>query len=561
MKTEGPSRLRRTPWPVVLVHWLLVVSVLVSLLSGLRIAADAPDSGVTATIAPWMPQGAVLVWHVVASMVFTGLTIGYLTFLIASGRGARILPSRRWLSLIANGGLSRWTVINWGLYWVVFGLFAVAFATGAMQYLRFHGLPLGLLEDIHRAAAWGFILFTIAHVLAQFVFGWRRIVGIFIPSRYRVGAAISAFAAAAVASAGLWTIDQSALQTLQVVRISEPPRLDGVGDDPAWALAPATRVLTTGGANLPGGESTVVIRAVRDDEYVWMLFEWDDSTRSQKHLPLVKTTDGWQILQQGYLDGDESTYYEDKFAVLLAESDPKAALQSIHLGSRPIADARGPLGGRGLHYMDDDRILDLWHWWSVRGNALGQAEDGFFGPPRPMPSAAGLDYTATGSGDEPGRDRYKGGYYKDPPMTWSSWEMNWQAPGRTQVTPRRLPEELEDVASLANADLRPGISDPDQWWIDHADTIPYTAAADTLPVGAVLPGVLLHEPAVGDRGDVKARGRWHQGSWHLEIRRQLDTGSDYDVPLTDGTLMWVAVFDQTQTRHSMHLRPIRIALH
>ena len=38
------------------------------------------------------------------------------------------------------------------------------------------------------------------------------------------------------------------------------------------------------------------------------------------------------------------------------------------------------------------------------------------------------------------------------------------------------------------------------------------------------------------------------------MKRALDTGSTYDVALGNGTYLWVAVFDHTQTRHSWHMR-------
>jgi len=44
------------------------------------------------------------------------------------------------------------------------------------------------------------------------------------------------------------------------------------------------------------------------------------------------------------------------------------------------------------------------------------------------------------------------------------------------------------------------------------------------------------------------------------MKRALDTGSTYDVALRDGTYLWVAVFDHSQTRHSWHMRPLRLRM-
>ena len=62
------------------------------------------------------------------------------------------------------------------------------------------------------------------------------------------------------------------------------------------------------------------------------------------------------------------------------------------------------------------------------------------------------------------------------------------------------------------------------------------------------------------RGDVAAVASWEDGTWRLEVARKLDTGSEFDVPIGDGTYLWVAVFDHTQTRHSLHMHPVRLQL-
>jgi hypothetical protein len=52
--------------------------------------------------------------------------------------------------------------------------------------------------------------------------------------------------------------------------------------------------------------------------------------------------------------------------------------------------------------------------------------------------------------------------------------------------------------------------------------------------------------------------QWADGWWRMEVKRRLETSSDYDVAIADGTFLWVSVFDHSQTRHSFHLRPLQI---
>jgi hypothetical protein len=104
-----------------------------------------------------------------------------------------------------------------------------------------------------------------------------------------------------------------------------------------------------------------------------------------------------------------------------------------------------------------------------------------------------------------------------------------------------------------------GESDGARWFMTEADTVPYTPEVDRLiPVGTVLPGVIISGDFSGDRADVRCAARWASGHWALEVARRLDTHSKYDVALRSGVFMRVAAFDHSQIRHTRHVRPIRL---
>jgi hypothetical protein len=93
----------------------------------------------------------------------------------------------------------------------------------------------------------------------------------------------------------------------------------------------------------------------------------------------------------------------------------------------------------------------------------------------------------------------------------------------------------------------------------EAESLAYSAALDAnLPVGSVIPGVILSGEFSGDRADVRCAARWASGRWSLEVARRLDTGSPVDVALASGVFMRVAAFDHSQIRHTRHVRPIRL---
>jgi hypothetical protein len=91
--------------------------------------------------------------------------------------------------------------------------------------------------------------------------------------------------------------------------------------------------------------------------------------------------------------------------------------------------------------------------------------------------------------------------------------------------------------------------------------MPYTKEADTYPVGAIMPNMVL-EDLTGDRADVRAKGAWKEGRWTLETRRLLDTRNLYDVAFVPGEPVYitVATYNRTQTRHGEHITPVRVVL-
>ena len=93
---------------------------------------------------------------------------------------------------------------------------------------------------------------------------------------------------------------------------------------------------------------------------------------------------------------------------------------------------------------------------------------------------------------------------------------------------------------------------------------PYTQEADAqIPVGTVLPGVIISGDNDGERAEVTGRAKWKDGHWTLITARNLKTASSkFGKDFVPGhpLYMWVAVFDHTQTRHTVHSRPIRVVL-
>ena len=538
-----------------------MAALVTSLLTGLRIAADSLDSRLAAAVSPWLPGGEVWSIHIAAGLALAAIAGAYAVYILRSGVSVR-LSAGRVRSMARSGGAKlRWGAASVALHWALFALLAVEATTGLFLYLG-HG---GWLVAVHAAGAFALLGYVAAHVLSHLAYGgWRHVLRIVRPApvrsnnlRGRRALALGAVAALVVAG-GMTAADLAGRDALAVRRADAPPVLDGRLDDEVWRQASPVVVRTHQGANLGGtGESTVEIRAVHDGERIHFAFRWSDPSRSLRHLPLVKREDGWHLLHERYDIQDEIAFYEDKFAVAFSRSPAFGGGGVSHLGQRPLEGRPGGLSARGLHYTTDGGIVDMWHWKAARGGLLGVVDDNHFGPPLdPKP------------GEVAGTERYTGGYRPDPGSYFYDNNFGSQPPGgfRGVVEVKRLPRNAAVIAAaISPVELQPraGLADGSRWWMTEEESVPYSEEADSaIPVGTVMPGVLIRGRYAGDRADVAGAARWADGHWTLEASRALRTGSRFDQEFMPGVpvYMWVSVFDQSQTRHTRHPRPVKLEL-
>lgn len=348
--------------------------------------------------------------------------------------------------------------------------------------------------------------------------------------------------------------------SLVVSRVSaaDVPVIDGDISDRAWRMAEPYYIDTDHGDNFGGkGETTVEIRAVHDNHRAYFLFTWDDPTRSLKQLPLVKTAEGWKLLHKGYEAGDEHAYNEDKFAVLFTTlTATLAGDHTFHASDKPLADEPRTMSGRGLHYTEKRGLYaDVWEWKATSTGPSGYMDDDHFGPPIQASRAQveGMAPYHGGFAPDPGAANYSNNFARHTPKGYNGI-----------VLPLRLPKNVNAMtAAMGTIDLnsRQGESQGARWYMTDAESVPYSRERDAgIPIGTVVPGVIISGAFSGDRADVRCAARWAAGRWALEVVRRIDTGSRYDIPIKTGTFMRVAAFDHTQIGHTRHVRPIRLEL-
>lgn len=609
-------RHRKTDYGTIILHWLFVAAFTVALFSGLRIATESPDRTWINLFDVLLPRDSVWTAHMQAAVALAGLTLGYIVYVIRSGLGRRIQLDWVRLRGLFGSGPSRLGAINACLYWIFFVTMLALLVSGGLLYFGLYsGYDVAML---HWGGTWVILAFAVLHVVTQYRSGGAsQLLRIFRPAplpappqqldavellnllveqqaahpiqpdedfgadpateadlapreqarktksknpTLQANAFVVAAAAAITGASFIVAADRMSVDHLQVHRIAsaDAPTLDGDTSDRAWRSVKPFSLITGEGGNFDGkGETRIEIRAVHDGTWAYFLFTWEDQTRSLKHLPLVKQADGWHLLRAGYDIGDEHDYNEDKFSVLLTTSDVTlAGDRTFHAGPHPVANAPATMTGRGLHFTEAGYV-DVWQWKATSGGPTGWLDDAHFGPPAdptPMQAANIMPYKG-GFAPDPGTASYRDNFTVTADKTDGTYRSRL-------IAPLRLPGDVAaTAAAMGSIDLDPdhGESDGARWFMTDAETVPYSAAADAqLPIGTVIPGVIVDGEFSGDRADIRCAARWASGHWALEVARRLDTGSDYDVPIRSGVFMRVAAFDHSQIRHTRHVRPIRL---
>jgi hypothetical protein len=599
-------RQRRTDYGTIILHWLLVAAIGAAFVSGLRIATEAPGRTWINLFDALLPRTNVWTLHIEAAIALVAIAVAYTVYLIRSGLSRRVQLDKIRLRTLIGRKQGRLGAVSVLLAWLFFLAMTTLIVSGGLLYF---GLLAGQnMAAAHWWASWAIPAFTCLHILVQtMIGGTSQLFRIFRPQRLpppppRLDAvelltllveqsnqpaapsrqppprktATGSTAkqrdatlqsnplvvATSVAILGTWLVvatDWLVVDGLRIHRISsaQAPILDGETSDPVWRNIQPFSVMTNQGDNFDGkGETRINIRAVHDGTWAYFLFDWEDPTRSLKQLPLIKRTTGWQLLHDGFERSDEHSYNEDKFAVLFTTMDlTLAGDHTFHASPQPIDGVPETMTGRGLHYTPAAGIYaDVWQWKATSTGPSGWMDDDHFGPPL-EPTAAQLQNAAP----------YRGGFEPDPGTAnyFNNFDAHLDPADRDQlVKPLRLPKDLAAIsAAMGTIDLDPEVGENDgaRWFMTEAESVPYTKELDRqIPVGTVVPGVIISGEFSGDRADVRCAARWASGHWSLEVARRLDTHSQFDVPIKTGVFMRVAAFDHSQIAHTRHVRPIRI---
>jgi cytochrome b subunit of formate dehydrogenase len=124
-----------------------------SLLTGLRISADAPTAVFSKALSPVLPQGEIWTVHFVAGLSLMFSLTAYVIYIARSGLAER--NALRRVTAVTLPGSSpaarkaRWGAINVALHWFIYGLVILMTGTGIALYLGFGGW----IVTVHAASA------------------------------------------------------------------------------------------------------------------------------------------------------------------------------------------------------------------------------------------------------------------------------------------------------------------------------------------------------------------------------------------------------------------------
>jgi len=450
-----------------------------------------------------VPTGRVFLWHLLFGIAFGAVGIFYLVYVFSSGESWRLFDifRGRHYSMLHKVG-----------YLLTFLLAAVCVVTGVSMYAGMYFGPDGFIFNslLHHWCFRLLAIFLLIHAADTILVRRQQLNEIFFARRGDRFLVWPALIVAIVIAIGAGSIMMRTADSPQTLICHEQQRVavvDGREYDIEWSIADSVTVQTMGGANLPAGNAPVTLKAFHNGRRVYLLARWNDPTRSyNRHL--VKGKAGWSVERSAYIGlFGEEIYSEDGLALMFRGRADCAS--SCHI--------RAP-GKMGLHYTVGD-TADGWMWLAVRTNPVDEADDRWWG---------GFVDGLTG-----GRhfDNKAAGGYR------SNLDEQWQQPYFVPLNARAH-----------------------DWILYGSNTYrPFDPENDTFAIGTLIPSELV-APTTGDRGDVTAKGLWRNGVWTVEFSRLISTGSDQDVPLRGELYLGVAVFDNADSKHSYHLKPIRLVL-
>jgi hypothetical protein len=367
---------------------------------------------------------------------------------------------------------------------------------------------------------------------------------------------------------------ESSTDELLVKKFSTAPEFDGQIDD-VWSearpliskasvTAAGDRIITLNSSS--GGDTSLeptdlmeaylgeryafTLRGGHDNEYLYLLFEWeDDSDSRDRQSWYFDPVDSKWKQQNKYANHKNDKFYEDKFGMMFPIGNP----EGFDTGTCTVTchgDLADPQPGEKVtrHYMKNEgELTDFWHWKRDRHQLAQAVDDGYiqWEEDEGMASANGrkndegispystamkfTDETTERSGPRyviPNRDNYY-------------WIEQSEIDNNTAIAVTAV--AVNGVLTLANGTTIDPTDDPD-----------YSEGFGNKR----MPSVIINPGGQGNdhRSEVQVRSIHTGAGWQLEIRRKLNTGDPTDIEFKVGgesIPFGLAIFSNAAIGHGM----------
>jgi hypothetical protein len=283
---------------------------------------------------------------------------------------------------------------------------------------------------------------------------------------------------------------------------ADPVTLDGTTDEVAWATSIPIHVEATRLSPI-----SVEIRAVYDEDNLYMAIKWEDQSWSVNPDQWLYTAEVWTHIPN----------QEDMLSFLWNTDDAITAFDQNKQGCEAACH------NDVFETQTAGEVGDLWQWRAARTN-----------PTTAVPDVGWMDDMAlTDGGIVP--DEFSG-------KIWEENSVNAHDGNESTIPYDKDFPKWEEGNPPPNA-----ASDPEGNFMFRGFE---TEVVDLDPEdGTALPGYMLSRPSMGqDRADISAKGNYDVDNkiWTVELMRKLVTGNDGDVAfdnLLDEYDFGLAIFD------------------
>lgn len=306
---------------------------------------------------------------------------------------------------------------------------------------------------------------------------------------------------------------------LTATKIKDSVLIDGKASEDYWRTTPALDIKVTDGSI---GDIDVSMKALYDQENIYFLVRWPDTTPSQSknQWSYDPANQSWRT--ETFLNAKKEavSINEDRFSIMWNIDD---SVEGFNTSGCAIL-----CHGDRMHTNAPSERIDTWHWKGSRSNPVGYADDKWLDNRQ----KDGYDHEsreAARHGDtynlQHGLPSFGGHYFPNKQTVIVS--------GNAITGPLYWEPDAEgdDALSITQEEIARG----------EAVKINDYALVDK---GKKIPGYILHPPK-GSRGDIRAKGLWENGFWTLEMQRKLQTNNNDDI-IFDTTKLYrfgIAVMD------------------